>query len=395
MAAVILALNAGSSSIKFALFDLGFKGKGLPEARVRGSLKDTSSESPQFEASNGHGAVVADESWIGGPSDVAMDRLIDWIEGHLGGARLTAVGHRVVHGGRDFNEPVPIDAGILSQLDAFTALAPLHQPVSLEPVRQLAKSRPQLPQFACFDTAFHHALAPPVSRYPLPRALEHDGIRRYGFHGLSYEAIATKLGALDDGAARERVIVAHLGSGASLCAMVNLRSVDTTMGFTALDGIMMGTRPGALDPGILLYLMRAKGYDADRLERLLYQESGLLGVSGISADVGTLLASSQTDAGEALELFAFLVARHTAALTATLGGLDRFVFTGGIGENASQIRRMVADRLAWLGADLDDRANHDGKADISRPGAKLRLQVIPTDEEAVIAAHVERLLHRA
>jgi acetate kinase len=394
VAAVILALNAGSSSIKFALFDRGFNGKPLPRARLRGSLTDTGSSSPHFKASNGRGVVVADEHWTGGTSDVAMDRLIDWIDGHLGEARLTAVGHRVVHGGRDFSEPVRIDAAILLQLEALTPLAPLHQPSSLEPIRQLGASRPKLPQYACFDTAFHHGLTPPVSRYPLPRALEADGIRRYGFHGLSYEAIATKLGVADDGAAGDRIVVAHLGSGASLCALRDLRSVDTTMGFTALDGIMMGTRPGALDAGILLYLMQEKGYDAERLERLLYHESGLLGVSGISADVGKLLASGRAEAREALELFAFLVARHTAALAATLGGLDRFVFTGGIGEHAPQIRGMIADRLTWLGADLDDRSNLEGKPDITRPGAKLRLQVISTDEEAVIAAHVERLIDR-
>jgi acetate kinase len=394
MAAVILALNAGSSSIKFALFDRGGSETGLPQARLRGGLTGADGDAPQFKAKDDKGAGVADERWAGGTIEAAMDRLVDWIDAHLGAVRLAAVGHRVVHGGGEFSEPVRIDNAILQRLDALTPLAPLHQHASLAPIRQLARARPDLAQYACFDTAFHHGLAPPVSRYALPRALEADGIRRYGFHGLSYEAIATKLAAHDDGAADERIVVAHLGSGASLCALRGLRSVDTTMGFTALDGIMMGRRPGALDPGILLYLMQARGYDAARLEHLLYHESGLLGVSGISSDIETLLASDRAEACEALELFAFSVARHTAALAATLGGLDRFVFTGGIGEYAWQIRQMVTERLAWLGAELDVEANRDGNGTISPPGARIRLQIVPTDEEAMIAAHVARIRNR-
>jgi acetate kinase len=391
-ASVILALNAGSSSTKFALFDHDTSDTALSKARLRGGLSGTDGDGPQFKAADGNGVAVAEEYWLGNTPDAAMDRLIDWIDAHLGKTGLAAVGHRVVHGGRDFSQPVRIDQDVLERLDALTPLAPLHQPASLAPVRQLIKSRPDLPQYACFDTAFHHGLAPPVSRYAVPRALEADGIRRYGFHGLSYEAIAAKLAAKDDGAADDRIVVAHLGSGASLCAMHGLRSVDTTMGFTALDGIMMGTRPGALDPGILLYLMQAKGYDASRIEHLLYHESGLLGVSGIAADVGTLVVSDRPEAHEALDLFAFLVARHTAALAATLGGLDRFVFTGGIGQHAARVRAMIGERLSWLGAQIDAGANRDGRENISASGARLRLQVIATDEEAMIASHVSRLL---
>jgi acetate kinase len=393
MTAAILALNAGSSSIKFALFDAIGGGRGLPEARLRGRVAEAEGGSPRFVATDGSRAVVADERWDGATIETAIDRLIEWIETHLSNAHLMAVGHRVVHGGREFSGPVRIDDDVIERLDALTPLAPLHQPGSLEPIRKLAKSRPGLPQYACFDTAYHHGLVPPVSRYPLPRAFEADGIRRYGFHGLSYEAIATKLAAQDDGADDDRIIVAHLGSGASLCAMRGLRSVDTTMGFSALDGIMMGTRPGALDPGILLYLMQAKGYDANQIEHLLYHESGLLGTSGLSSDVKTLLASDRADAHEALELFAFLVARHTAALAATLGGIDRVVFTGGIGEHAWEVREMVAKGLVWLGAALDGKANQSGAGTISSVSSKVRLQVIATDEEGIIAGHVLTLLN--
>jgi acetate kinase len=391
MTAAILALNAGSSSIKFALFDATGCNE-QPEARLRGDVAGAEGDAPRFKAKDGGVTMITDECWNAGPIEEITDRLIDWIDDHLGKNSLSAVGHRVVHGGRRFSKPVRVDTSVLERLDALTPLAPLHQPASLAPIRQLAKARPNLPQYACFDTAFHHGLAPPISRYPLPRALEADGIRRYGFHGLSYEAIATKLAAQDDGAVNDRIIVGHLGSGASLCAMRGLRSVDTTMGFTALDGIMMGTRAGALDPGILLYLMQAKGYDANQIEHLLYHESGLLGTSGLSSNVEALLASDRAEAREALELFAFLVARHTAALAATLGGIDRFVFTGGIGEHAWEVRQMIAERLSWLGAALDVEANQVGASIISSPSSKIRLQLVPTDEEGIIAAHVATLL---
>jgi acetate kinase len=390
----ILALNAGSSSLKFGLYPIDANRDG-PTELLGGSMTGLGGAAPTFTARAPDGSLVAQEDWVGLGPDAVTARLIDWVEAHLGPARLAAVGHRIVHGGRDFFEPVAIDDHVLARLDALTPLAPLHQPLGLAPVRRLRALRPALLQIACFDTAFHHDLAPPVSRYGVPRALEAEGIRRYGFHGLSYESIAAQLAAQEDGAGDARIVVAHLGNGASLCALQGLRSVDTTMGFTALDGLVMGTRPGPLDPGILLYLQREKGYSLDRVEHLLYHESGLLGVSGVSADVATLLQAGSPAAAEALDLFAFQVARQTAALAATMGGIDRFVFTGGIGEHAPTVRAMIARRLEWMGAVLDDAANLAGRAPLlSAAESRLRLQVLPAREEHVIAAHVVALLPR-
>lgn len=374
----ILALNAGSSSLKFAVFE-------GEERRLAGKLSGIG-KSPKFKA----GAV--EEDWPDDAPEALTLKLLDWIEQQTGDTLLEAIGHRVVHGGRDFSDPVRVDDDVMERLDALTPLAPLHQPASLAPMRRIAQERPHLVQIACFDTAFHHALEPPVSRYPLPRKLEEDGIRRYGFHGLSYEAIAHALRRLDDGAAEQRVIVAHLGSGASLCAMRNLKSVDTTMGFTALDGIMMGTRPGSLDPGILLYLLQAKGYAPQRLEHLLYHESGLLGVSGLSSDVEELLATDRLEAREALDQFAFSIAREATALATTMGGVDRIVFTGGVGEHAAPVRLAVAQRLAWLGVELDAERNDQPDGKISAKRSAIAVEVIATDEEGVIARHCNDLL---
>jgi len=389
----ILALNIGSSSLKFGLFD-ECPGDAPPCLVLQGQLAGTNGSHPHFRARHIDGKEI-DEDWAGGDPDARTGRLLDWLENGPGGRTLAAVGHRVVHGGRMFRDPVRVDGGVIQKLETLIPLAPLHQPASLAPMRHIARLRPDLPQVACFDTAFHHDLAPPVSRYPLPRALEEEGVRRYGFHGLSYEAIADRLAAMDDGAADERVIVAHLGNGASLCAMRHLHSVDTTMGFTALDGLMMGTRPGTLDPGILLYLQQAKGYDVGRLEHMLYHECGLLGVSGSSADVAALLASDRPEAREALDLFAFRVARETAAMAATLGGIDRFVFTGGIGEHGGPVRAMIGARLGWLGAEIDAQANAAGAGTISTARGRLRVQVLATDEEGIIARHTARLLRRS
>ena len=386
----VLALNAGSSSLKFGLFERP-AGSGDPLTLALGSLQTDSSDASQLRVSSAGGATVADECWTGGDQHGSVMRLVEWVETHFGCPRLAAVGHRVVHGGAAFSDPVVIDDSILAGLDALTPLAPLHQPCSLAPVRHIRASRPRLPQVACFDTAFHHSIQPPASRYALPRSLEAEGIRRYGFHGLSYESIAAQLRAEGDQAVMEpgsRIIVAHLGNGASLCAMRGLKSVDTTMGFSTLDGLVMGTRPGTVDPGVLLYLLQEKSFSVARLEQLLYRQSGLLGVSGISSDVATLLASDATAAAEALELFAFQVARQTAALAATLGGLDRFIFTGGIGENAPTVRRMIADRLKWMGAELDDRANQSGAIGISTATSSISLERRSTQEELMIARHV-------
>ncbi len=392
----ILALNAGSSSLKFGLYKRP-KNNEDPTVLVTGSVRDLHGTSPHFQAIAPDNTALVEEHWTESAPDAAIEGLLDWLQRHLGKTRLVAVGHRVVHGGPEFSDPVEIDERILARLEALTPLAPLHQPASLAPARRIRALRPDLRQFACFDTAFHRQIGPPASRYALPRAFEAEGIRRYGFHGLSYESIAAQLKASGDRAAAgpaSRIIVAHLGNGASLCAMQGLKSVDTTMGFSTLDGLVMGTRPGALDPGILLYLLQEKGFSADRLEQLLYHESGLLGVSGVSADVATLVASKALAAAEALDLFAFQVARQTAALAATLGGIERVIFTGGIGEHAPTVRRMIADRLKWLGADLDEQANASGATTISTRTSSILLERRSTQEELMIARHAVAFLHK-
>ena len=396
MPEAILALNAGSSSLKFGLYKRPNDSED-PTVLVTGSVRDLHGTSPRFQVTAPDNTVLVEEHWTKSAPDGAIEGLLDWVQGHLRKTRLVAVGHRVVHGGPEFSDPVEIDEPILARLEALTPLAPLHQPASLAPVRRIRASRLDLRQFACFDTAFHRQIGPPASRYALPRAFEAEGIRRYGFHGLSYESIAAQLKASGDQAVAgpaSRIIVAHLGNGASLCALQGLKSVDTTMGFSTLDGLVMGTRPGVLDPGILLYLLQERGLTVERLEQLLYRESGLLGVSGISADVATLLASDASAAAEALDLFAFQVARQTAALTATLGGIDRFIFTGGIGEHAPAVRRMIAVRLGWLGAEIDEQANASGATVISTRTSSILLERRSTQEEFMIARHVLKLLHK-
>jgi acetate kinase len=298
-----------------------------------------------------------------------------------------------VHGGRDFTAPVRLTAEILQQLDALTPLAPLHQPHSLAPIRTLMKLRPGLPQVACFDTAFHRTMPAVAMRFALPREYEAEGVRRYGFHGLSYEYIAGALRQEAPCVAAGRVVVAHLGNGASLCGMRDGRSQDTTMGLTALDGLVMGTRCGTLDAGVVLYMLQQKRLDAHAVEHVLYERSGLLGVSGLSSDMQVLLASSDKRAREAVELFAFRIGQETAAMAASLGGLDGFVFTGGIGEHAAEVRAMVGERLHWLGVELDAAANigiNKGSAGrISTSGSRVDVYVIPTDEEATIARHTQ------
>lgn len=388
MTHAVLALNAGSSSLKFGLFDCA---PGEPLATgVRGSIRPTGATGAQAIISGPDGRQLLQERWPEHSVGGLIGRLLSWIEASFPDAEVGAVGHRVVHGGSDFGDPITIDEAVLAKLDALTPLAPLHQPACLEPVRILSRMRPHLPQVACFDTAFHRTMRPPASRYALPRAYETDGIRHYGFHGLSYESIVGQL--CSQGVESERIIVAHLGNGASLCAMQDLRSVDTTMGFSALDGLIMGTRAGTLDPGILLYLVKQKDYSAEQLEQLLYHEAGLLGVSGVSGDVATLLASDSSSAAEALDLFAFSVARHTAALAATLGGVDRFIFTGGIGENAASVRAMIVRRLEWLGAEIDEGANNAGSELISTDSCAVLIDRRSTNEELVIARHTLRAI---
>jgi acetate kinase len=355
MPGVVLTLNAGSSSLKYALFGPG----PIAQGEIDG---------------------------IGGNYAAVLDRVLDWTEAHLDGGQLAAVGHRIVHGG-DYTGPRLLDAATMATLTALIPLAPLHQPHNLAAVAALEKLRPGLVQVGCFDTAFHQTMDNIARRFALPRALSDSGIRRYGFHGLSYEYIAGKLTEMDKTRASGRIIIAHLGSGASLCALKAGRSIDTTMSFTPLDGLVMGTRCGALDPGVVLYLMAARGMDAAAVQDLLYDRSGLLGVSGISADMRLLLASSDAAAKEAIELFVYRAVREVGALSASLGGLDGIVFTGGIGENSPAIRAAIAAKLAWLGLSLDEAANAAGGGVISQASSAVRAWAIPTDEEAVIARH--------
>ncbi len=365
MGGAVLALNAGSSSIKFALFAV--RGTEEPVLLSKGQVEGIGT-APHFTAQDPAGAVLEERRWPGGADHgTVLQALLAWIQAQPGCEALVAAGHRVVHGGRDFTAPVRLTGDVVAALDRLTPLAPLHQPHSLAPIRALMALRPELAQVACFDTAFHHTMPPVATRFALPRAFEDEGVRRYGFHGLSYEYIARALRQASPGLARGRVIVAHLGNGASLCAMRDGVSVDTTMGFTALDGLVMGTRCGTIDAGVVLYLLQQKGLGADEVEALLYRQSGLLGVSGLSSDMRVLVGSREARARDAIELFVFRIARETAALAASLGGLDGFVFTGGIGEHSAEIRALVTERLRWMGT--------------------LDIRVIPTDEEAMIARH--------
>ncbi len=385
MADAVLTINSGSSSIKFALFELGAE-----LTRIAAGQAENIGAAPHLRIKVGN-VVALEKRW---PDLAPLDhedllgQVLNWVEGHLGEDKLAAAGHRIVHGGEHFIEPVLLNEDIMTKLAGLNQLAPLHEPHNLAAVRAIMNLRPELPQIGCFDTAFHHTMPEVATRLALPRHFHDEGVRRYGFHGLSYEYISGKLREVSPRLAAGRVIVAHLGNGASLCAMKNGVSIDSTMGFTALDGLMMGTRSGAIDPGVLIYLMQARGMNASDITSLLYKKSGLLGVSGISSDVRTLLADPHPEAAEALELFAYTVARHTGALASSLGGLDGFVFTAGIGEHAPQIRAAICKRLAWLGFDLSPEANTANEPAISTPDSEAEIRVIPTDEELMIARHV-------
>ncbi|MBN9245656.1 MAG: acetate/propionate family kinase [Mesorhizobium sp.] len=388
MAGSILALNAGSSSLKFGLFEAG-----TLRRMVAGGFED-SHGTPRLTARDQNGALVADRSvpQENPPVETLLRKLFGCLETWLADMPLAAVGHRIVHGGSRFVAPVNLSEAVVRDLDELTPIAPLHQPACLEPVKILMRSRPGLPQVGCFDTAFHHTLKPPASRYALPRAFEEQGVRRYGFHGLSYEFIAGRLQEISPESFGKRTVVAHLGSGCSLCAMRAGKSLDTTMGFTALDGLMMATRPGAIDPGIIPYLQQVRGMSFKEIEDILYHRSGLLGVSGLSGDVRDLLASEHPHAQEALDLFTFRIAREIAAMTNTLQGLDVLVFTGGIGEHAWQVRETVCERLRWLGVKLDRSANLSGKERIADRQSVVEIHVITTDEELTIARQVSRVI---
>lgn len=389
----LLILNAGSSSLKFSVF----RDSEPPELLLRGQLESLLTE-PRFVVRDTGGKVVDEHAWPAGSRlghQGAIEFLFAWGQrGRLGELRLAAAGHRVVHGGTRLTQPVGVDDEVLADLELLVPLAPLHQPHNIAAIRAVALHAPALPQVACFDTSFHRTQPAVAQQFALPRELTASGIQRYGFHGLSYEYIASRLPQVDPVAATGRTIVLHLGNGASLCAMKRGISVATTMGFTPLDGLPMGTRCGAIDPGVLIYLMDRHGMDARRLERLLSHESGLLGVSGISSDMRTLLEQESADvrAAEAIELFVYRIARELGSLAAALGGLDALVFTGGIGEHAPSIRARVCRAAQWLGLDVDERSNERHGPLISLPTSRVSAWVIPTDEELMIAQHTQHVL---
>lgn len=389
-----LILNAGSSSLKFAVYALE---PALAERPALSGQVEGIGSQPRLAARDASGRRYdeAVPSAAGGDQQsqhgAALAHLFTWLKDH-NGFTLVAAGHRVVHGGERFSAPIRLDPAVLEVLDGFVPLAPLHQPHNLRAIRAVAELMPDIPQVACFDTAFHRSQPALAQAFALPRAISAEGVKRYGFHGLSYEYVARRLPEVLGERAGGAVVIAHLGNGASMCALRSGRSVASTMGFTAVDGLMMGTRCGSLDPGVLLYLMDHKGWDAKRLTRLLYQESGLLGVSGISQDMRTLLASDAPEAREAVDLFCYRIARELGSLAAAAQGLDALVFTGGIGEHAAEIRARVAECAAWLGIAVDPAANAAAKARIETAESRVAVAVVATNEEWMIARHTTELL---
>ena len=385
-----VVINAGSSSFKFSVFvELG---EGLLDRIAFGEVEGTRSK-PHFYARNRNYEKIDERCWEQEESvDVLLAFLVSWIEEHLAPNRLVGIGHRMVHGGAYYQQALLLSEESMARLRTLVPLAPLHQPRVLAALDALLARYPDLPQVICFDTAFH-ADSPRISQlYGLPISLSNEGLRRYGFHGSSYEYISDRLPQVDPRAAAGRTIIAHLGSGASMCALVGGKSVASTMGFTALDGLVMGTRCGVIDPGLLLYLMQEKGMTPKEVETLLYQESGLFGVSGgISSDVRDLLASDDPAAREALDLFVYRVVRETGSLAAASGGLDAFVFTAGVGEHSPEIRSRICEQLSWLGIRIDEDANRLGKARISTSDSPVNVWIIPTNEELMIARHTARL----
>jgi acetate kinase len=388
---VILVLNAGSSSIKFSLFrECGEQ----VEVKLRGQIEGLYS-SPRFVAKDAAGAELDSRKWGEGTHlghDGAVAYLIEFLRGQRQDNRLIAIGHRVVHGGLEFSHPTLVSPHVIATLEKFIPLAPLHQPHNLVPIRIAAQRLPELPQVACFDTAFHTSQPEIAQAFALPSVITGRGVRRYGFHGLSYEYIASVLPQFDPKAAAGRVVVAHLGNGASMCALRACKSVATTMGFTAADGLPMGTRCGSLDPGVILYLMDELKMHARAIEKLIYQESGLLGVSEVSSDMRTLLESREPLAQFAVDLFIYRIGRELGSLAATIGGLDALVFTGGIGEHAAVIRERVCRDAGWLGVELDVTANDAGGPRISTEASPVSVWTIPTNEELMIARHTRRVI---
>jgi acetate kinase len=391
VADAIAVLNAGSSSFKFSLFADDAQGITLV---ARGQAEGLYT-SPRFVAKDGTGATIDEKSWGEGVSlghAGTLNHLVDFLRQRLTEHRLVGVGHRVVHGGLEYTQPVRVDASVIAALEKYIPLAPLHQPHNLAPIRTLLEQLPQLPQIACFDTAFHRAQRPVAQAFALPKAITDRGVIRYGFHGLSYEYIAGVLPEYDSRAAAGKVVVLHLGNGSSMCAIAAGRSVASTMGFTAADGLPMGTRCGNLDPGVVLYLMDELRMDARAIEKLIYQQSGLLGVSGISSDMRTLEASNEPGAKAAIDLYVYRVGRELGSLAAALGGLDAIVFSGGIGENSRSLRARVCRDAAWLGVELDAEANERNAARISTAASRVSAWAIPTNEELMIARHTRNVL---
>ena len=385
MTRALVSLNAGSSSIKFGLYRLDDAGH--PHHAAGGKIEGIGT-APHLAARADDGSLAVDRRWDDGAAMTHEDllgELIAWAQGHLGDNRIVGVGHRVVHGGTDFASPVRIQGTVMDRLGALSELAPLHQPHNLAAIRAMTKLMPDVPQVACFDTAFHRGRADETTRFALPRAYHDRGLVRYGFHGLSYAFIARELARTAPELAAGRLVVGHLGNGASLCAMRGGKSVDTTMGFTALDGLVMGTRCGTLDAGLVLHLIMHEGMSAEAVETLLYQQSGLLGVSGLSSDMRALHASDGEAARQAVTLFVARAAREIAALCTSMGGIDALVFTAGIWENDPVIRSLICERLGFLGLTLDPAANAANARTISAGDSRIAIMVVPTDEERMIA----------
>lgn len=384
-----LVLNAGSSSLKFCVYERPPGQRWRLEAR--GQIEGIGT-TPRLSVKDQNGEILAKHEVAVHDAREALDALAAWLRSKYNRSRLLGVGHRVVHGGARFTGPTIVNADVLRELRQLIPLAPLHQPYNLAAIEAVFARLPGIPQVACFDTSFHRGQPAVAELVPLPRELREQGLQRYGFHGLSYEYIASVLPEVAPEIANGRVIVAHLGSGSSLCALRKRRSVDTTLGFTALDGLCMGTRPGALDPGVILYLFQTLNLSAKEVETLLYKKSGLLGISEISNDMRDLLGRNEAPARLAVNYFIYRATKEIGALTAALSGIDALVFTAGIGENSPEIRKRICEASAWLGIDLDEAANAKCLSKISTTNSKTSVWVIPTNEELMIAKHTGLLL---
>ena len=388
--APILVINAGSSSIKFAVFQTAAD-RSLSQD-LHGQVEGIGT-SARLTVGDAKGGKLAEQPVTGASHEDAIKAIQRWFASHVGSeSGFDGVGHRVVHGGLKYSQPALVDARLLADLEQLVPLAPLHEPHQIAAIRAVSAAAPKVRQVVCFDTAFHHDQPSLAREFALPRELTARGIRRYGFHGLSYEYIVSVLPQVAPACARGKLVVAHLGNGASMCAIDQGRAVCSTMGLTPVDGLPMGTRTGALDPGVLLFLMQHERMDAHQIEQLIYERSGLLGVSGLSSDMRTLLASDSPAAKEAVDLFVYRIGRELGSLVAALGALDALAFTGGIGEHAWQVRARVCQDARWIGLTLDEAANLKGGPLISRSGSAPSAWVVPTDENLMVARHTRRLL---